>query len=873
MPSNPVDQYHKLLSQEQNVDDKYVIIDSKWFEHWKRSTGIDSQPDKNATPGPIDFSNLIDPTTADHPDGVQLRPDAVEGNDYTFIPFELYQILVQQYKKIGTELIRKVIQSGDFQTVIEAYLVPLRVRKSRQSPSTTKQIYRSRRTKLEDLKNDICKMFSLTSDSNYRLYTSTDEYGDNWEAIDARASTILADIELSKNAIITYEPMTLTRNNSSPVPAGTFYTPGLCGLSNLGNTCFMNSALQCISNVPALTDYFLRREYLQHINRDNPLGMKGDVAQAYGDLITNMWSGKINYYAPKSLKQNVARYAPQFSGYSQQDSQEFMSFLLDGLHEDLNLIKQKPYMEKKDDDGIAEDAKLASEYWDYYRKRNQSKIHDIFHGQIKSVVQCLECKTLGRTFDPICFLSLPLPNKKKIRIFKIEYIRLNGQIKYYYIKSNERGRMHNLLKDFCERFQPKQKNDTHEPMDAEDESSSSNTINSNNQDDEQEEDLTLAPDYDGHQPKPELILPVEVYNHRIHLQYSDDALLTNILERDQIVFYEVPVSLKKENNETILMPCLFRTADNLHQNFGLPIYLNIPRHKCTGKHIQDALQSSIGNFLPLSSSLPSDKSPYTASCVFNQNYTQTTKTLSTCLDEHIDFNRTNTTLVVDVSPSVVEKYEQDEKKRIDKDRQPSSSTNNSGVQTRSQHKQSTTSLLDCFKYFTTKETLSDNDQWYCPKCKQLKNASKKIDLWLLPKILIVQLKRFNYTRHYRDKIDLFIDCPIYDLDLSNFVLNPAEKANAKYDLIAVSNHMGGLGGGHYTAHAKNTHDQKWHTFDDSCVTDIDENNVISKSAYVLIYQQQQQQSQSQSQQQSQSLQQPAKESPRKPSARATKTST
>jgi ubiquitin carboxyl-terminal hydrolase 4/11/15 len=217
----------------------------------------------------------------------------------------------------------------------------------------------------------------------------------------------------------------------------------------------------------------------------------------------------------------------------------------------------------------------------------------------------------------------------------------------------------------------------------------------------------------------------------------------------------------------------------------------------------------------------------------------------------------------------VEKYEQEEKKRLDKDRfQPTSSTNNSGVQTRSQHKQSTTSLLDCFKYFTTKETLSDNDQWYCPKCKQLKNASKKIDLWLLPKVLIVQLKRFNYTRHYRDKIDLFIDCPIYDLDLSQFVLNPLEKINAKYDLIAVSNHMGGLGGGHYTAHAKNTHDQKWHTFDDSCVTDIDENNVISKSAYVLIYQQQQQQQQ---QQQPQPVQQQAKESPRKTSARAIKT--
>jgi ubiquitin C-terminal hydrolase len=262
------------------------------------------------------------------------------------------------------------------------------------------------------------------------------------------------------------------------------------------------------------------------------------------------------------------------------------------------------------------------------------------------------------------------------------------------------------------------------------------------------------------------------------------------------------------------------------------------------------------------SSSTSDKPLYIASCVFNQNYTQTTKPLTACLDDHIDFNRTNTTLVVDVQSIVVDRYEQEEKKRADNERQQSGSTtasNASGVQTRSQHKQSTTSLLDCFKYFTTKETLSDNDQWYCPKCKLLKNASKKIDLWLLPKVLIVQLKRFNYTRHYRDKIDLLIDCPIYDLDLSQFVLNPSEKANAKYDLIAVSNHMGGLGGGHYTAHAKNMHDHKWHTFDDSCVSDIDESNVISKSAYVLIYQQQ-----------TPAAQTSIKESPRKTSARTNK---
>ena len=66
----------------------------------------------------------------------------------------------------------------------------------------TKQIYRSRRTQIEELKKDICKWISYyNSSSNYRLYSSTDEYGDKWEIIDDRPDSILEDIDLTKNAL------------------------------------------------------------------------------------------------------------------------------------------------------------------------------------------------------------------------------------------------------------------------------------------------------------------------------------------------------------------------------------------------------------------------------------------------------------------------------------------------------------------------------------------------------------------------------------------------------------------------------------------------------------------------------------------------
>ena len=93
-------------------------------------------------------------------------------------------------------------------------------------------------------------------------------------------------------------------------------------------------------------------------------------------------------------------------------------------------------------------------------------------------------------------------------------------------------------------------------------------------------------------------------------------------------------------------------------------------------------------------------------------------------------------------------------------------------------------LEDCIREFTKEEKLENDEKWFCPKCKQFQNSTKKMEIWKCPNILVVHLKRFRYTRHKRAKIRTLIKSPIVNFSLEGLVAGK-QKEPPMYDLFAV----------------------------------------------------------------------------------------
>ncbi|XP_039941103.1 ubiquitin carboxyl-terminal hydrolase 2 isoform X1 [Hirundo rustica] len=209
---------------------------------------------------------------------------------------------------------------------------------------------------------------------------------------------------------------------SAQDPTSSKAVQGLTGLRNLGNTCFMNSILQCLSNTKELRDYCLQNQYLRDLNNNSR--MRTALMSEFAKLIQLLWTSSPNEsVSPSEFKTQIQRYAPRFVGYNQQDAQEFLRFLLDGLHSEVNRVLVRPRASTDTLDHLPDDEK-SRQMWRRYQEREDSRISDLFVGQLKSSLTCTECGYCSTAFDPFWDLSLPIPKKSYGEVTLMDCLRL-----------------------------------------------------------------------------------------------------------------------------------------------------------------------------------------------------------------------------------------------------------------------------------------------------------------------------------------------------------------------------------------------------------------------------------------------------------------
>ena len=555
---------------------------------------------------------------------------------------------------------------------------------------------------------------------------------------------------------------------------------GTSGLINQGNTCYMNSIIQCLSNCDDFRNFVIGRELIPIlINHDAEYFIeksKLDQSLAFQlrKIFINIWNSSFFSFRPISFRKLFGKKIELFQNSNQHDSQEALLCILDTINDELaknvqinpkdkNLIYDcLEHLHIDEDSNIDQIFSIIkstpSEYLNYksindYKISHKkfSEINNIFEGRIISQLTCSETQGIKANFESFFYFTLAFPEDKYEENVEPEVISSSSE------KSSKSKDEH-----WCKLCN---------------------------------KDLQSQSCYNEH-----VLGKKHKRNELLHIQ---EMINNEESDNDSIEVIEYQYSDEEEqcNSDE-------ETSQKTHDS---------DEETSQKTHDSDEEQDN--------SDEEQDDS-----------------------DEEQDDSDEETSHKTHEFEDESEDSSDDETKSTSSESDNASSMNlfSSYMSSNKPKKLKEFTLDQLFENHTKPEKLEADNKWLSPYADnfqgKLVEAVKHNYIWDSPKILIILLKRFEYTYTGATKLNNIINFPFENFDITPYLHPNNVSKYKKYDLFAINNHtnfsnfgFNGISFGHYYSYCKNYTNGKWYNYDDDKVTESSESKIITKHAYMLFY--------------------------------------
>ena len=623
------------------------------------------------------------------------------------------------------------------------------------------------------------------------------------------------------------------------------------GLVNLGNTCYMNSILQCLNNTPLLSKFFALNSYARLINKNNPESSHGEVSRVFGNLLRNLSSASLNRLRPYEFYNCFSDIYTLFKGNEQQDAHEFLRMLLDSLHEDLNRhegIKTNKTI-TLNNPGLELERQSSQDHWQKIQGNIGSVISDLCGGQSRNRIKCKQCDSQVVIFEMFMDLSLPIPiatpdisicinffQRSMSSCIKIKFNLTHNATSETLIAKIQKETdfkiqelkfftyIDKILKEIpCNELHINLKHELFAYQVAQ----NINDLEKIPEINPEWREKLIAGDYVDVYSGSEWVVGRinDVLNNEFEVLVMKKNGLSEKIDKNSGMIGQYRTHTLESGNIFYVKVYNQRLCQNNLKTFGLPLLISVGTWmnlKDLRIVIEDLTYeysgiSKLGDFVKF---IAWSCNGICAKCLMDK-----------CTGCDIpDSYESIQTLAEGFYVVIVWKSFIMYKPKIKEIQELED-----------------ISIYKCLNEYNIEE----NIEFTCSKCN-FKDSVTKTSICKLPDLLIIHLKRFRFEGNNPIKINNKIDFPLTHFDLNvifneNLTSFDFTQSNAKnnnfYDLFAVVNHSGNVYGGHYTCSClvDSGNEKRWLYYDDDLVYELQgniENEIVTRKAYILFYRRQ-----------------------------------